>query len=141
MDSSAPTTAMGMIGHAGPHGDLDEAAPAEAAEPVAVGVGLGGGLGALGEDQGQLLLVVEDPVGVVGVGGHAAGAGPQGARPPGWCGRSSRPGRRPGRPISVSMPCMMAGASDGMAPAWLAISRAPPSVGIFSRPSHSTRNQ
>ena len=39
------------------------------------------------------------------------------------------------------MPCMMAGASEGMAPAWLAMSRAPPSVGIFSRPSHSTRNQ
>jgi hypothetical protein len=46
-----------------------------------------------------------------------------------------------GRPSSVSMPCMIAGASEGMAPAWLATSRAPPSVGIFSRPSHSTRNQ
>ena len=39
------------------------------------------------------------------------------------------------------MPCMIAGASDGMAPAWLATSSAPPSVGIFSRPSHSARNQ
>ena len=39
------------------------------------------------------------------------------------------------------MPCMITGASDGMAPAWLATSSAPPSVGMFSRPSHSTRNQ
>src|ERR1700722_5397761 len=39
------------------------------------------------------------------------------------------------------MPCMMVGASDGMAPAWLATRRAPPVLGIFSRPSHSTRNQ
>ena len=46
-----------------------------------------------------------------------------------------------GRSSSVSMPCMIAGASEGMAPAWLATSSAPPSVGIFSRPSHSTRNQ
>ena len=38
------------------------------------------------------------------------------------------------------MPCMMTGASDGMAAAWLATRRAPPSVGIFSSPSHSTRN-
>ena len=64
--------------HAGPHGDLHEAAPAEAAQAVAVGVRLGRGLGALREHQGQLLLVVEEPVGVVGVGGHAAGARPQG---------------------------------------------------------------
>ena len=39
------------------------------------------------------------------------------------------------------MPCMITGASDGMAPAWLATSSAPPSAGIFSSPSHSTRNQ
>jgi hypothetical protein len=30
IDSSAPTTAMGTTGHAGPHGDLDEPAPTEA---------------------------------------------------------------------------------------------------------------
>ena len=29
------------------------------------------------------------------------------------------------------MPCMIAGASEGMAPAWLATSRAPPSVGML----------
>ena len=46
-----------------------------------------------------------------------------------------------GRSSSVSTPCMIAGASDGMAPAWLETSRAPPSVGILSRPSHSARNQ
>jgi hypothetical protein len=39
------------------------------------------------------------------------------------------------------MPCMITGASDGMAAAWFATNRAPPSVGIFSSPSHSTRNQ
>jgi hypothetical protein len=32
------------------------------------------------------------------------------------------------------MPCMMTGASEGMAPAWLATRSAPPSDGIFSRP-------
>ncbi len=94
MASSAPTTAMGTTGHAGPHGDLDEPAPAEPAEPVAVGVRLRRGLGPLREHQGQLLLVVEDPVGVVGVGGHPSGAGPHGADPREACGRSSRPARR-----------------------------------------------
>ena len=46
-----------------------------------------------------------------------------------------------GRCSSVSMPCMITGASDGIAAAWLATSNAPPSVGIFSSPSHSARNQ
>jgi len=36
---------------------------------------------------------------------------------------------------------MITGASDGMAAAWFDTSSAPPSVGIFSRPSHSTRCQ
>src|SRR5438132_11910713 len=39
------------------------------------------------------------------------------------------------------MPCMIAGASDGMAPAWFETRSAPPTSGIFSIPSHSTRNQ
>ena len=39
------------------------------------------------------------------------------------------------------MPCMITGASDGMAPAWFATNSAPPVFGIFSSPSHSTRNQ
>ena len=38
------------------------------------------------------------------------------------------------------MPCMITGASEGIAPAWFATSNAPPSVGIFSSPSHSARN-
>ena len=63
--------------HAGPHGDLDEAAPAEAAQPVALVVGLARALGALGEHQHELLLLAQQAVGVVGVGDHAAGAGPQ----------------------------------------------------------------
>ena len=49
-----------------------EAAAAEAAELVALGVGLAGALGALGEDEGELLLLAQQPVGVVGVGEHAA---------------------------------------------------------------------
>ena len=77
IDSSAPTTAMGTIGHAGPHGDLDEAAPPEAAQPVALVVGLARALRALGEHEHQLVLLAEQAVGVVGVGDHAAGAGPQ----------------------------------------------------------------
>ena len=64
--------------HAGPHGDLDEAAAPEAAELVAVGERLRRSLGALGEDQRQLPLVLQEPVGVGGTGGHPAGAGPQG---------------------------------------------------------------
>ncbi len=35
---------------------------------------------------------------------------------------------------------MMTGASEGMAPAWLATRSAPPASGIFSSPSHSVRN-
>src|SRR5664280_295256 len=68
----------GDDGHAGLHGDLHEPAPTEAAEPVAVGVGLGRGLGPLGEHQRQLVLVVQEAVGVVGMCRYAAGPGPQG---------------------------------------------------------------
>ena len=39
------------------------------------------------------------------------------------------------------MPCMITGASDGIAPAWFATSSAPPSRGMCSSPSHSARNQ
>ena len=39
---------------AGPHGDLDEAAAAEAAQPVALAVGLARALGALGEHEHEL---------------------------------------------------------------------------------------
>jgi hypothetical protein len=54
------------------HRGLDEAAAAEAAQPVAVLVQLLGGLAALGEYEHQLVLVVEQPVHVGRVGGHAA---------------------------------------------------------------------
>ena len=64
-------------GHPGPHGDLHEAAPAESAQLIALGVRLARALRALGKDQGQLLVVVEDAVGVVGVGDDAAAPGPQ----------------------------------------------------------------
>ena len=77
MASSAPTTAIGMIGHAGPHRDLHEAAAAEAAQLVALAVGLAGALGALGEHEGQLVLLAQEAVGVVGVGEHAADPRPQ----------------------------------------------------------------
>ncbi len=39
------------------------------------------------------------------------------------------------------MPCMITGASDGIAAAWFATMSAPPLRGMCSRPSHSTRNQ
>ena len=77
IDSSAPTTAIGHDGHAGPHGDLDEPAPAEAAELVALAVGLARALGALGEHEHELLLLAQQAVGVVGVGEHAADARPE----------------------------------------------------------------
>ena len=77
IDSSAPTTAIGTIGHAGPHGDLDEAAAAEPAEPVALGVVLRRALGALGEHEHQLLLLAQQAVRVVGLRGDAADARPQ----------------------------------------------------------------
>ena len=69
-------TAMGMIGTPGPHGDLHEPAPPEAAKLVALGVGLARALGPLGEDHHQLLLLAQQAVGVVGVGLHAAEARP-----------------------------------------------------------------
>ena len=62
----------------GPHGDLDEATAPEAAELVAVGERLGRPLGALGKDQRQLLLLLQEPVGVGGASRDAAGARPQG---------------------------------------------------------------
>ena len=57
---------------AGAHRGLDEAAAAEAAQPVAVLVELLGALAALGEDEHELLLVGEQAVDVGRVRGHAA---------------------------------------------------------------------
>ena len=57
---------------AGAHGRLDEAAAAEAPQLVAVLVELLGPLAALGEDEHELLLVVEQAVDVGRVGGHRA---------------------------------------------------------------------
>ena len=59
----------------GPHRRLDEAAAAEAAQAVAVLVELLGALAALGEDEHELFLVVEQPVDVRGVRGDAAELG------------------------------------------------------------------
>jgi hypothetical protein len=66
----------GDDGHAGPHGDLHEPAPAEAPQLVALAVVLARALGALGEDHDQLLLLAQQAVGVVGVGLDAAQPGP-----------------------------------------------------------------
>ena len=55
-----------------PHRRLDEAAAAEAPQPVAVLVQLLGPLAALGEDEHELALVVEQPVHVRRMGGDAA---------------------------------------------------------------------
>ena len=77
IDSSAPTTAIGMIGTPAAHRDLDEAAAAEAAQLVAVAVVLAGALRAFGEHEHELLFVVQQPVRVVGVRGDAAAARPQ----------------------------------------------------------------
>ena len=57
IDSSAPTTNDRDDGHAGPHGDLDEAAPPEAAQLVALPHGLARALAALGEHEHELLLL------------------------------------------------------------------------------------
>ena len=56
----------------GAHRRLDEAAAAEAPQPVAVLVELLGPLAALGEDEHELALVVEQPVDVRRVRGDAA---------------------------------------------------------------------
>ena len=72
IDSSAPTTAIGTIGTPARMAICDEPAPAEAAQPVALAVELAGALGALGEHQGELPLLAEQAVGVVGMGEHAA---------------------------------------------------------------------
>ena len=63
------------------HRGLDEAAAAEAPQPVAVLVELLGALAALGEDEHQLLLVVEQPVHVGGMRGHAADLGDEHGQP------------------------------------------------------------
>ena len=80
MASSLPTIAIGTMGTPAAHGDLDEAAAPEASELVAVADELAGGLGALGEHEHELLVVVEQPVGVVGVRGHAARRATTGCR-------------------------------------------------------------
>ena len=59
------------------HRDLDEAAAAEAVQLVALRVPLAGGLRALGEDEHELFLVVQQAVRVVGMGGDAAASRPQ----------------------------------------------------------------
>ena len=77
IDSSAPTTAIGIDRHAGAHRDLDEPAAPEAAQLVALGEALAGGLRALGEHEHELPFVVQEPVRVVGMRGDAAAARPQ----------------------------------------------------------------
>src|SRR3546814_11057117 len=73
-DTLLPGTAPFRL--AGADGDLDEAAPAEASQPVALRHVLAGALGALREHEGELLLLAEEAVGVVGVGEHPAHARP-----------------------------------------------------------------
>ena len=46
-----------------------------------------------------------------------------------------------GEECSLRIACMIIGASGGSAPEWFDTSRAPPSDGMFSIPSCSTRNQ
>ncbi len=70
--SSAPTTQTGTSFASGAHRCVDEAAAAEAPQPVAVLVELLGPLAALREDEHELLLVEEQPVDVGGMGGDAA---------------------------------------------------------------------
>ena len=73
--SSAPTTAIGHDRRPRAHRGLHEAAAAEAAQLVAVLVELLRALAALGEDEHELLLVVQQAVDVGRVGGHAADLG------------------------------------------------------------------
>ena len=75
--SSAPTTAMGIIGTPARMAISTKPPRPKRRQLVAVGERLDGPLGALGEDQRQLLLVVQQPVGVVGMGRHPAAPAPQ----------------------------------------------------------------
>ena len=112
--SSLPTMATGTIGTPA-HRDLDEATAAEPLELVAVARELAGRLGAFGEREHELLLVVQQSERVVGMRGDATGACPQradhGDPPEQVVGESVHRA-----PSSVSTPCMITGASEGMAP-------------------------
>ena len=115
--------------HAGAHRDLDEAAAAEAAELVALGEALAGALRALGEHEHELAFVVQQAVRVVGVRGDAAAARPQRADDRQRAEQVLGEAVDRAAELAVSMPCMIAGASGGIAPAWLATSSAPPCRG------------
>ena len=125
---------------AGAHGDLDEPAPAEAAELVALAVGLAGPFDALGEHQHELVLVAQQPVGVVGVGGEPAEAGPQRADD------RQRPEEVVGEAVDRSFELGLDAVHDhrcvrGDGAGVVGDEQRPAVGGIFSRPSHSARNQ
>ena len=127
----------------GAHRRLDEAAAAEAPQPVAVAVELLGALAALGEDEHQLALVVEQPVDVRRVRGDAADLRDQH--------REARVALEEVLDRQVERPRVRVLLADrlgdhrarpgGSAPAWLETSSAPLSAGTFSIPSTSARNQ
>src|SRR5439155_26532671 len=91
--------------------DLEEPAAAEAAQQVPVPVELARALHALGEDQRQLALVVEQPVGVVGVGGDAAAPRPQ--RPGHRHGAEEEVGQAVHRPAQLLLDAVHDGGAVG----------------------------
>ena len=126
---------------AGAHRRLDEAAAAEAAQAVAVLVELLGALAALGEDEHELALVVEQAVHVGRVRRHGADLGQQHAEAR-IALEEVLDGEVSGRGWECSSLIALAiiAASGGSAPEWLETSSAPPSAGTFSIPSTSQRN-
>ena len=129
----------GDDGDAGSHRDLDEAAAAEPAQLVPVGEGLGRAFRPLGEDESKLPLLLQQAIGVGGSGRHPAGTGPQGPDD------RHRPEEVVRQAVDGAVELLLNPVHDdggvgGNCPAWFATRSAPPSVGIFSRPSHSARN-
>ena len=127
--------------HAGAHRDLDEPAAAEAAELVPVAHELAGRLRALGEHEHELLVVVQEPVRVVGVRGDAAGARPQRAE------HRERAEEVLGEPVHRAQQLGLDAVHDdrrvGRDRAAVVgdQERAAARAGTCSRPSHSARSQ
>ena len=127
----------------GPHRDLDEAAAAEAAQAVAVLVELLGPLAALGEDEDELAARRAAGGARWRGGRRRRRSSGSASRSPGYplkkCSTSRCSGRGSGCSSLIALAIIAA--SGGSAPEWLETSRAPPSLGTFSMPSTSARNQ
>ena len=126
----------------GPHRRLHEPAATEAPQPVAVLVELLGSLPPFGEDEDELALVVEQPVHIGRMRGHAADLRDQ-HREPGVALEEvlDRQVELSRRQVLLADRLGDHRRVGGRAPEWLETSSAPPSAGTFSMPSTSARNQ